>query len=135
VSTSAQVRRPRRRTTIGRLVKAAGAAVGAAVVVGMGAFSLTISDSAVMVTTGPEAGGSRSSPPASTGRTNPGPHPDPLLLTAPTAATPGSSGLPQQTITQTAAPREPETPFARPTMTAPRFGGWCSFCSSNAALP
>ena len=90
--TSARHCGPRRASTNGRLLKAAGAAIGAAVVVGMGAFT----DSAA-IATGPEAG--------------------------------------PQTITQTAPPPEPETPFARPTMTAPRFGGWCSFCSSEAALP
>jgi hypothetical protein len=135
VTTSAQPHRPGRLSTIGRLVKVGGAAMGAAVVVGVSAYGVTATDSAAMVATGPQAGGSSSSPPASTGRTNPGPHPDPLSLTAPTAATPASAGPPRQTITQTAAPREPETPFARPTMTAPRFGGWCSFCGSNAALP
>jgi hypothetical protein len=42
---------------------------------------------------------------------------------------------PVQTTIQTTPPREPATPFATPPLTAPRFGGWCSSCSSNAALP
>jgi hypothetical protein len=75
-------------------LNAAGAAIGAAVIVGMGVFSVTVTDSAALAT-GPQ--------------------------------------IVSQTITQTAPPREPETPFARPTMTAPRFGGWCAACSSNAA--
>jgi hypothetical protein len=94
VSTSAQLRRPRRVSTIGRRLKAAGAAIGAAVILGMGAFSLTVTESAA------------------------------------TAAEPIIAG---QTVTQTAPPREPATPFARPTVTALPFGGWCAFCSSNAA--
>jgi hypothetical protein len=95
VSTSAQLRRPRRVRTIGRRLKAAGAAMGAAVILGMGALSVTVTDSAA-ASTGP-------------------------IITG-------------QTVTQTPPPREPETPFARPTMTAPRFGGWCLVCSSNVAV-
>ena len=94
MSTSEQLRRPCRVSTIGRRLKAAGAAMGAAVVLGMGALSVTATDSAA-IATGPIIAG--------------------------------------QTVTQTTPPREPETPFARPTMTAPRFGGWCLVCSSNAA--
>jgi hypothetical protein len=95
VSTSAQLRRAPGVSTIGRRLKAAGAAMGAAVILGMGAFSVTATDSAA-IATGPEIVG--------------------------------------QTITQTPPPREPQTAFARPTMTAPRFGGWCLICSSNAAV-
>jgi hypothetical protein len=46
-----------------------------------------------------------------------------------------ATGPARQTISQTTPPPEPQTPFARPTMTAPPFGGWCSFCSSNAPTP
>jgi hypothetical protein len=94
VSTSEQLRRPGRVSTIGRRLKAAGAAMGAAVILGMGALSVTVTDSAA-IATGPIIAG--------------------------------------QTVTQTPPPREPETPVARPAMTAPRFGGWCLICSSNAA--
>jgi deazaflavin-dependent oxidoreductase (nitroreductase family) len=45
------------------------------------------------------------------------------------------SAAPAQTTIQTTPPGEPATPFATPQLTAPRFGGWCSSCSSNAALP
>jgi hypothetical protein len=95
VSTSEQLRRPRRVSTIGRRLKAAGAAMGAAVILGMGALSVTVTDSAAA------------------------------------AAAPIIAG---QTVTQTPPPPEPETPLARPPMTAPRFGGWCLICSSNAAV-
>jgi hypothetical protein len=94
VSTSEQLRRPCRVSTIGRRLKAAGAAMGAAVVLGMGALSVTVTDSAA-IATGPIIAG--------------------------------------QTVTQTTPPREPETPLARPAVTALRFGGWCLVCSSNAA--
>jgi hypothetical protein len=94
VSTSEQLLRACCVSTIGRRLKAAGAAMGTAVILGMGALSVTVTDSAAAAT-GPIIAG--------------------------------------QTVTQTAPPPEPETPFARPTMTAPRFGGWCLICSSNAA--
>ena len=38
------------------------------------------------------------------------------------------------TTVQRPARGQPETPFAKPTITAPPFGGWCATCSSNAGL-
>jgi hypothetical protein len=76
---------PRRLKAIGRRVKVPASVVGAAVFVGMGAFSVAFDHSA--------AAGASVRPPTG------------------------------QTIVQSTPAREPATPVASPTVTAPRFVG------------
>jgi hypothetical protein len=82
---TSDVSAPRRLQTIGRRVKATAAAIGAAVFVGIGAFSVAFGHSAAV----------------------------------------GASVLAPagQTIVQSTPGREPATPVASPTVTAPRFVG------------